>query len=136
MAKLSSFSRNGKAMREGEWINPGPEYGGIEIRTKAPGPAYADARAAKLRRAARIAGGEAKVGQEQRNAIDVEALIEHCLLDVRGLEHDDGRPVTFDEFCKLLQQEEHAELAILAFTCASQVGQRKADQLEEAEGNS
>ncbi len=136
MAKLSSFSRDGRAMREGEWINPGAEYGGLEIKTKAMSAAYADARAARLRRAARMAGGEHKIGQDERNAIDLACLIETCLLDVRGLEHDDGSEVTFKEFCELLPKPEHSELAILAFNCAGQVGQRHADQVEAAEGNS
>ena len=136
MTKLSTFSRDARAMRDGDWISPGPEYGEIEIKTRAMGPTYSDARAAMIRREARLAGGEQKIGQKRRNEIDLECLIKHCLLDVRGLTHDDDTAVTFAEFCDLLPKPEHAELAVLAFTCAGLVGQSKAVQIEEATGNS
>ena len=135
MAKLSSFTRNAVAMREGEWINPGAEYGGLEIKSKAMGAAYSDMRAGEIRRLARRPGGEAKIGAEERNVIDIEALNKTCLLDIRGLEHDDGSPVTIAEFKKMILKPEYQELAVIAFQCAGQVGQTNAALIEEAEGN-
>ena len=141
MAKLNTFSRDGDAMRNGEWVNPGTEYGGIQIRTRALGAAYADARAGRLKRAAREAGREDLIGQAEKNRIDIEALCETCLLDVRGLQHDDapdgtpGGDVTIAEFKELILKDEHAELALLAFLCAQMVGQKRKLQAEIAAGN-
>ena len=136
MAKLSTFSRNAKAMKEGDWVNPGAEYGGIEIKTKAMNSEYADARANALRLAAReFFGNEAKIGSEKRNKIDIQALIDNCLLDIRGLEHADGRPVSIDEFNQMILEPQYGELAIIAFQCAGQVGRVNANMVEEAEGN-
>lgn len=135
MAKLSTFARNPVAMREGEWINPGPEYNGIEIKSKAMGSAYTDMRASKMRRAARLVGGEDKVGSKERNQIEIESLNETCLVDVRGLDHADGKTVTIKEFKELILLPEYGELAIMSFTCAVRVGQNNAALVEEAEGN-
>ena len=136
MAKLSAFTRDAKAMREGAWINPGDEYG-FQIKAKAMGAAYSDRRADKMRAVARnTVGGESKVKSEDRNKIDIESLCEVCLLDVRGLEHDDGRPVTIAEFKQMILQPEYTELAVISFQCAGQVGQTNAALIEQAEGNS
>ena len=133
--KLSSLTRNARAMREGEWISPGVEYGDLEICLKAIGGKYADERAAKMKFAARRAGGMDKIGFEIQNKIDIETLIETCLIDVRGLEHEDGTPVTLAEFRDLLQLPESRELATITFTCAGLVGQKLEAQKEEAAGN-
>lgn len=134
--KVGSFKRDPRAMREGEWVPAGPEFGELTIKTKAMGTAFADAQQAMLRREARLAAGEANIKQEKRNAIFAECLIQHCLLDVKGLEHDDGSAVTFPEFCEMLRLEEFSELAIVATNCAAQVGRRAAVQAEDAAGNS
>lgn len=137
MAKLSTFGRNAKAMREGDWVNPGAEYGGLEIKTKAMNADYADFRTGALRLAVRAEGGnEQKVGAEVRNRIDIEALNTKCLLDIRGLEHADGKPVSIDEFKQMILLPEYGELAIIAFQCAGQVGRVNAAMAQEAEGNS
>lgn len=134
MAKLSTFSRDPDAMRNGAWMNPGVEYG-FEIKTKAMGSAFADNKAARMKRAARLAGGEDKIGQEVENQINVQALVDECLLDVRGLENDDGSNVTIDEFKALILLPENSELAVICFRVAGAVGLKTAAQLEAATGN-
>jgi hypothetical protein len=59
-------------------------------------------------------------------------VIEHVVLDVRNLEHDDGTKVTFDEFTQMLRDPDYAELATACSAAASQVGKRRATDLEDA----
>lgn len=134
--KTSSFKRDARAMRDGEWVSPGPEFGEIEIKTKAMLPSYYDAMNAKTAREARRAGGEAKIGQAFRNKVIVDCMIEHCLMDIRGLEHDDGTPVLFAEFCEMIQDESFSELATMAIQATAQVGRSREDELVAAVGNS
>ncbi len=141
MAELGQFVLDRNALRNGEWIDAGAEYAGIRLLTKGLGSAYADRRAEKMKREARIAGGEDRVPQAVRNRVDIEALGEVCLLDIDGLTHPgqpDGTPgaaVTIEEFRALICLEEAAELAVMAFKCAQRVGQKKRDQAEQAAGN-
>lgn len=136
MVKLSTFGRDLKAMKEGEWIVATPEFPTIRIRTKAMGAEYSDNQAARMKRAARNYGGSSdKIGQRERTEINIDALIEVCLLDVEGFENDDGTPTTFDEFCQSIRKEENFELARMAFECAQEVGRRQNNEVEDAKGN-
>jgi hypothetical protein len=137
MAKLSSFRQDSRAIQEGEWVRVGEEYDDLEIRTRGFTDAYFDAQAARQRKAAVGFGGDVtKLPSAIRRQINVECLIQHVVLDVRNLTHDDGRPVTKEEFYDLLRDPDYAELVIACFRAASLVGQRRAADLEEAEGNS
>lgn len=135
MVQLSTFGRDLKAMKEGEWIVPAIEFPEVRIRTKAMGSEYADNQAARMKRAARNYGGEAKIGQAERNLINIEALIETCLLDVEGFTNDDGTATTFGQFCDAIRKEENNQLAVMCFESAQQVGQRRAELAENAKGN-
>lgn len=136
MVDVSSFKRDARAMRDGEWINPGPEYGGLEIKCRALAHQYLDAQAAKLRAAARGYDDDvSRVPSEVRGRINIDCLIEHGLLDVRGLT-DGGEPIGFAEFCELLRDPGAGELTSLAFTCCGRVGRQRAADLQAAAGNS
>lgn len=137
MAKLSSFRTNSKAIQEGEWVKVGEEYDDLEIKTRGFSDVYFDAQAAKQRRAATGFGGDVtKLPSALRRSINVEALIAHVVLDVRNLTDDAGKPVTKDQFCDLLRNDDYAELVVACFKAAGQVGQRKAADIEDAVGNS
>ncbi|MBB3264056.1 hypothetical protein FHW79_001671 [Azospirillum sp. OGB3] len=136
MAKLSSFKRDTTAFNDGDWVRPDPGED-FEIRTRGLGDAYADAQAAKQRRAAKGFGGDAeKLPVAMKRRINVECLIDHALLDVRGLEHDDGRSVSFSEFCDMLRSDEYPTLVAAAFTAATMVGDAQRADVEDAAGNS
>jgi hypothetical protein len=136
MAKLSDFHLNVKAMREGEWVSMGAEFGDLEIKTKAMGDGYHKMQSDLLRREARLAGGEDKIPAVKKREINVKCLVECCLLDVRGLTQDDGvTPVSFKEFCELLAEEAYAEMAVLALRATIEVGTKRAAKKEEAKGN-
>jgi hypothetical protein len=136
MAKLSSFKQDAKAIAEGEWVRVGEEYDDLEIRTRGFTDAYFDAQAARQRRAAVGLGGDvSKLPSAIRRSINVDCLIQHVVLDVRNLTHDDGKPVTHDEFCDLLRDPNYAELVVACFKAAGKVGQRRTADLEDASGN-
>jgi len=140
MAKLSQFRVNAAAQRDGEWVPAGDEFGDIEIRTRALTDAYFDAQARRLRAAAaRLPAPDTglvdRIPMADRRAINRECLIEHVLLDVRNLAHDDERPVTVAEFADLLRQDDYAELLVACFRAAGQVGQRRAETIQAAAGN-
>ncbi len=134
--KVTSFRRDAKAMRDGEWVSPGPEFGDVEIKTRAMMSAYYDSLNAKTAREARRVGGENKIGQQFKNRVIIEAMIDHCLLDIRGLEHDDGTPITIAEFRDMIREEDYAELATMALQATIQVGRQRDDELQDAVGNS
>lgn len=132
MAKLSLFRVNGAAVREGEWI-PVEDYGDLEIFTRGFGDEYSDAQARKQRQAAKSLGGDTdKLPVKVRRQINVECLIAHVVRDVRNLEHDDGSPVSFAEFCDLLRDPDYPGLLIASFTAAAMVGTRREIDIEEA----
>lgn len=123
-------------MRDGEWVSPGPEFGEVELKTRAMLPAYYDKLAALTAREARRVGGENKIGMEFRNRSICACLVEFCLQDIRGLEHDEtGQPVTFPEFCDMILSEDYAELATMAIVATSQVGRAREAELEDATKN-
>jgi hypothetical protein len=133
MAKLSTFKTNSRALKEGEWVRPGEEYGDLEILTRGLTDTYFDAQAARQRRAAVGFGGNVdKLPVAIRRAINLDLLIEHVVLDVRNLEHDDGTKVTFDQFTQMLRDPDYAELATACFAAASLVGRRRAVDVEDA----
>lgn len=139
MAKLSQFKQNSRAIQEGEWVRVGEEYEDLEIHTRGFTDAYYDAQAARQRRAAVSLGGDTtKIPSAIRRAINIGCLIDHVLLSppVRNLQHDDGRDVTADEFEEMLRDPDYPELFLACFKAASQVGQRRGGDLEEAKGNS
>lgn len=134
--KVGSFRRDAKAMRQGEWVSPGPEFGEVEILTRAMLPAYYDALAARTAREARRVGGEAKIGMAFKNKVIVDCMIEFCLQDIRGLENDDGSPVTFEQYVEMIREEDYAELATMAIQATAQVGRTREDAKQDAAGNS
>ena len=133
--KVGSFRRDARAMRDGEWVSPGPEFGEVEIKTRAMLPAYYDKLAALTAREARRVGGENKIGMEFRNRAIVQCLVEFCLQDIRGLEHDDGKPINFDEFVEMIGQEDYAELATMAIVATAQVGRSRDEDVADATKN-
>ena len=134
--KVSSFRRDPRAMHDGEWIPAGPGWGEIEVKTRAMLPVYRDAVATRMAREERKAGGADRVKSSVRDRVIIDCLIDHCLLDVRGLEHENGDAVTFTEFCDMIRLEEYTELAGMCITATGQVGRERDEQLADAVGNS
>ena len=134
--KVGTFRRDARAMREGEWVSPGPEFEDVEIKTRAMLPVYHDQYAIRVAREARRVGGEANIGIEFRNRLVVDLIIAHCILDIRGLEHDDHTPILFEEFCEMIRDESYADLAAMAIKATGAVGRARDDVREDAIKNS
>lgn len=134
MAKLGNFKINSKARKDGEWVRPGEEYEDLEILTRGLTDTYFDGQAARQRRAAVAYNGNVdKLPLAERREINLDLLIEHVILDVRNLTHDDGKtPVTFAEFKVMLRDPDYAELGLACFAAASQVGRRRQADVEDA----
>jgi hypothetical protein len=138
MARLSRFRVDSTLLNEGEWVHPDEaEYDDLEIKTRGFTDAYTDSRAVKLRRAAQRYGNDvARVPAHISRDITIEALIQHCLLDVRNIVDDNGNPITFDAFCNLLRNPDYADLVVAALKAASIVGMQHDGDREDATKNS
>ena len=135
MVDIATFKRDARAMREGEWVSPGEEYGDLEIQCRALAYDYLDLQRAMIKRAAREAGGEDRIPSEVMARINTDCLIEKGLLGVRGLT-EGGVPVSFARFCEMLRNPGYGELTNVAFIACSKVGRQKAAEAEDAVGNS
>lgn len=135
MAKLSQYRRDAKSFQDGSWVRPNPDED-LEILTRGMGDAYADAQAAAQRRAAVGYGGDIeKLPVKIKRAININSLINNCLLDVRGLKGDDDKDVSFAEFCDLIRDPDYPALASAAFVAAGMVSTATAESVKAATGN-
>ncbi|MFC4169605.1 hypothetical protein [Teichococcus aestuarii] len=135
MAKITKFRKNSAAIREGEWIKPGEEYDDLEILTRGFTDEYLDAQAQKLRRAAASWHGQDRIPVKIKRDINTELLLRYVILDVRNLQHGDGTAVTLEQFKQMLLDPDYDELLLACYRAASQVGQVRQGDLEEAVGN-
>lgn len=146
MADLGNFVMDRDAIRGGDWITVGTGDNTFEIRTRGFTQRYRDELNRARRDKARELNQKIKPGQQfytpdtlppsVDDKLQGEALADHCVLDVRGL-NNGGVPLTGDEFRALLRDPEGRQgLLILAIGAASQVGASKQAEREEAEGNS
>lgn len=136
MASLSRFKADLTKINDGAWVKLGEEFGEIEIQTRGFTDAHNDARAARIRRAAtRFSGDATKIPQSDVRAILIDLLIQHCLLDIRNLEDQNGDPVSFDLFCQLLHDDQYQDLYGAALAAANQVSAEREADLQEAKKN-
>lgn len=136
MAKLSHFRRNSRAVQDGEWVRL-EDFFGIEIYTRGATDQYVDALNAALAAAAKPYGGDqARIPNAERRQINIELLLEYCVMDVRNLEGDDGQPLPFAEFTDMVRHPDYTDLWRACDNAASRVGRLKAERAKAAEGNS
>lgn len=145
MAKLSDFSRNADRMREGETIEVGPIGHTFHITTRGFTPRYRDALYDAKMTAARRLNRSQKPGASsygpdslpptEDDRAQGQAIADHCVIGVSGLQHDDGREVTVDEFRAMLASGEQPMLIALAISAAARVGDDRAREHEESVGN-
>jgi hypothetical protein len=135
MVSIATFTRNPTAMRDGEWISPGPEYDDLELKVRYLGHDFLDMVAAKRRVLSRRHGGDDRIPSADLARINTEALVAHGILDVRGLTNGSGADVTIAEFRQLLLDPDNAELVNVVFTCCNRVGRARDDDLADAVKN-
>lgn len=133
MANLKSFKR-ASSFKDGAWKKPDADRD-LEILTRGLTEAYYDAQESRQRKAAKGFGGDvSQLPIALKRKINVECLIDKCLMEVR-LKDDDGKDVSFDEFCDAIRDPDCVDLYNAAFTAAAMVSSDRASDAEEATGN-
>ncbi len=137
MAKLSNFKINSNAVRNGEWVRVGEEFHDLEIQTRGYTDQFTDARAARMRDAARrlCAGDVTRLPAAEFRAINIECIIEFCLQDVRNLVDDADAPIGFADFCALLRQADYTHIYEAVLRAVGMVGIIRAETVKAAVGN-
>ena len=143
MAKLSTFIRDPARIAQGETVAVGSADDPFFLLTRGFSAAYRDMLQRLRLQAAREQNRNLQPGQVPTSpdllppSVDdrcqAQALIEHCLIDVQGLDHGDGSPVTIDQLRAMLP--DNPALLSLAIGAAGRVGAQRAEQQEAATGN-
>jgi hypothetical protein len=135
---IRDFAINSDAMQNGEWVNPGPEFGGIEIKTRSFVKEYTLYRSAKMRTAMRRAGvkTEEELDPDIRGEIAVQCFLDKMFIDVRNMNDDEGQPLTAESFRKLIWERNYRPYLFGAgIAAAAIVGQRMDDDVEDSSKN-
>ena len=139
MAKLSDFTTDVKAVRDGMWVRVDPaRYGDLEIFTCGFTDEFLDAKN-ELEMAAsdhlNIPSGRPLPNAEQRK-INAELLERFLIKDVRNLTDENDQPITVQQFHRFMYLLDYNRLAGAAWQAAGRVSNLSAKQLESALGNS
>jgi hypothetical protein len=126
-----------RRLESGEWVKPGEDWRDLEIQTRGHTDKFVNSHQKRLRQAAKSLNGNIEaLPIEIKRAALLEALIEHCLLGVRGLgtRDPDGsvRTVTFPEFVDMLRSGDYPKLVTAAILASAQVGEKRSDDVEDA----
>lgn len=137
MAKLSEFRSDTRAINDGIWIHPDKaRYPDLEILTRGFSDEYIDAQQIRLAAAAEKQDGlQSRIPNAERRQINAALLRDFLVLDVRGLENDDGTAVSRDDFLAALDKPEYSKLQQACFAAAARVTSRSAEQIKGAAGN-
>jgi hypothetical protein len=137
MAKLSAFRSDTRAINDGIFVPVDPvRHPGLEIRTRGFNDDFVDAQNVRLAAAAeKYEGNRGSIPNSEMRKINGDLLREFLVLDVRGLEDDDGKPVSLEEFHGFLGQQEYQKLSQACWTAAGRVTTRTAEQIKVASGN-
>lgn len=149
MASLSKFRRDTSIIKQGQWVTVGENDDTFEILTRGSTAPFRDAIARYRHDAVRDLNRKRQPGSDAYDLATLppsvddaclgRALVEHCVLDLRGLSHDDAgqQPVTLDEFRDMLRDPEtFGGLAGLAFAAVGRVNENATAERAEAVGNS
>lgn len=142
MAKIGDLRLNTSS--QGEWVLVDGSIT-FEVKVRGTGPEYQDYYNALLRAAARRANRASAPGTPAYSPDDLppsladqctaQAVADKMLVDVRGLEHDDGRPVSVAELREMLVDPDWKMLASLVLQAGFKVTAGIATEREQAEGN-
>ena len=93
--KLSQIAINAKAEESGRWM---PASGLLGVDVKVRGVNNSAARAKRAKVAEQI--GRKKLSDAEAEALHIDVIAETILLDWRGIENEDGTPLTCDDESK------------------------------------
>ncbi len=133
--QFSSLARDMRAVEEGVWVQPNPAEK-AEFRVRAITAKYKmrrDAMVARLTRQHRLWDA---VPEELKAAEQARILFEELVMEVRGIVHEDGRPVTLDEYRALASTFRGGPALDLAFAAVDMATARRESDARDAVGNS
>lgn len=135
--KLNAVRVDPRAQTEGEWYEF-PSFDGFAVRAR--GNLYAPYRAAldHARRRAARRSPDAIVPPDMLEQITMEEIVNHLLLDWRGLLGDDGQPIEFskDKARDLLLDPAYRPLGDLVVQAVVAIGQETEAERAAAAKNS
>ena len=143
MVNIATTRVNSAVATTGEWLELADEFAGASIHARGFTDAYHDAIAARMRKAAvRFRGDASAVPIGVRRAINVECLITHALTGprdghqgVKGLENENGTPMTFRDLCDALQDRDYTPLLAAVTVACATAGTVRDDDITDAAGN-
>ena len=137
MAKLSDLTISMHAIQDGEWVRVDEaEFGDLEILARGFSDEFIDAQRASEARLLRKYGTVTAIPNAVQRVANAELLRGYLIVDVRNLEHDDGTPVTVQEFHAMLDHPKYTRLSDASWRAARRNTVQIADELEIAVGNS
>lgn len=137
--KINSFKTNAAAAIEGRWVNDLPGLGNIEVKVRGTNnPEYRRRLQAMYRALPPTKRKNGVVDPIENDRIIGVCLLNHCLLDWRGLENDDGSPLPYSKEAAtpLLTDPNFGAFRDGVFAAASSVDDEEAEADEETEKNS
>ena len=138
MVKLSEFVTDPRAMLDGMWVRVDPaKYGELEILSCGFTDEMLDARAELEWAAAdRLGVDRNRLPNAEQRQVNAILLERYLIKDIRGLEDDDGKPITVEQFHRFMHQPGYENLSNAAWQAARRISTTTAKQMEHALGNS
>jgi hypothetical protein len=145
MAKLSTLRRDVATLSDGVWISPDPNLEEIEMRVRGKDATYFDVLSVKFREAVRRAREDGTLKSKQGlndmapstvQAIEDRLLLERLVLDVRGIEADDGSALSVEQFREMAISEAYLPMLFLAREAVILATERRDSDRAAALGNS
>lgn len=133
--KLSKLTRDMRAFEDGMWVQPDPNEE-VEFLARGATPKYEARRNGAIRRLVTAHGSLDATPAPIRAKILGGLLFEECILDVRGVTHEDGRAATLAEVRALACTPAGEPALNLAYAAVDRVTARRQADAEDAEGNS
>lgn len=137
--KLNSLKTNAAAAIEGRWVKDMPGLGNIEVRVLGTNnPAYRRRLQAMYRALPPAKRKNGAIDPIENDRIIGTCLLDHCLLDWRNVEDDDGNPIPYsrEAATPLLTEPDFAAFRDGVLAAASSVDDEEAEADEDTEKNS
>lgn len=94
--KISSLKTNAAAAAEGRWVKDLPGLGDIEVKVRGTNtPEYRRRQQAMIRALPPSKRNKGMIDPAEQDRILGICLLDHCLLDWKNVEGDDGTPIPF-----------------------------------------
>lgn len=131
--KLGDFAVDPGRIEGGDWVDMIPDCGDLRIRTRGLG--NADWRRLQQQKLAALPRRDRRNGivPEAIEAINLDCLVETCLLDWANLTGADGAPLPFSKETarKYLADPRYRPLLDACYFAAREVAERRAEEQED-----